>query len=66
MTLLIHGLSHDGIRPRIELIQLPLQGGADEAARRVSLLLESVELLLQFGGKLNDNANELGHDCDSL
>lgn len=65
MTLLIHDLSHDRVRPRVELIQFPLQGGADETAGRVSLLLEGVELLLQLDRKLNNNANKLGHG-DSL
>ena len=65
MTLLIHGLSHDRIRPWVELIQFPLQSGADETARRVSLLLEGVEPFLQLDGKLNNNANKLGHDRHS-
>jgi hypothetical protein len=30
------------------------------------LLLEGVELLLQLNRKLNNNANKLGHDRDSL
>jgi len=62
MTLLMHNLSNDDIRPWVKLIQLPLQGGTDETTRRVSLLLESVELLLQLDRKLNNDANKLGHD----
>ena len=40
----------------------PAQGGTDEPTRRVSLLLESVELLFQLDRKLNNDANKLGHD----
>lgn len=62
MTLLIHNLSYDRIRSWVQLIQLPLQGGTDETTRRVSLLLESVELLFQLDRKLNNDANKPGHD----
>ena len=62
MTLLMHNLSNDDIRPWVKLIQLPLQSGTDETTRRVSLSLESVELLLQLNRKLNNDANKLGHD----
>ena len=59
MTSLIPSLSHDRSRPRVALIQLPLQSGADETTRRVPLLLERVELLLQLDRQLDNNANEL-------
>ena len=66
MTLLIHNLSDDRILAWVELSQFPFQRGADKTTRRVSLSLEGVELLLQLDRKLNNNANKLGHDRDSL
>lgn len=65
MASLIRNFFHERLRPRVELIQFPLQGGADEAARRVSLLFKGVELILQLDRKLNNNANKLGHDRHS-
>ena len=65
MTLLIRNLS-DGFRSWMDFIQLPLQRCADKPTRGVSLLFEGIELLLQFDGKLNNNANQFGHDRDSL
>jgi hypothetical protein len=66
MTSLIDNPSHGRIRTWVELIQLPLQGGADETTCRVPLLLEGVELLLQLDWKLNNDANKLGHDQTPL
>src|SRR5215208_556065 len=64
--LFIHDLTHGWLLPRLQFSQFSFQHGTNESTSGVALLLEGIKLLFQLDGKLNHNANELGHVHDSL